>query len=82
MLDGMHEIKTQEFQQRANLVRLQTCTLINMSGRSLKDGEKLTPAELWSFDWDQKDCTNLSELHEMTDEQIIAHNARLAAMLD
>ena len=49
MLDGMHEIKTQEFQQRANLVRLQTCTLINMSGRSLKDGEKLTPAELWPF---------------------------------
>lgn len=81
MLDGMHEIKTQEFQQRANLVRLQTCTLINMSGRSLKDGEKLTPAELWPFSWDDK-TSSATGAEGMTDEQILEHNARLAAMLE
>jgi hypothetical protein len=52
-----------------------------MSGRSLKEGENLTPQELWRFDWDVETHDRASENETMTDEQILAHNARLAAML-
>jgi len=50
-----------------------------MSGRSLEKGENLTPQELWRFDWDEK--SEETETTGLTDEQILAHNARLATML-
>lgn len=81
MLEGYQELRQNEFRQTAELIRLQTTKLVNMSGRSLKDGENLTPFELWRFDWDEP-LPELAESETMTDEQIAEHNAKLAAMLD
>ena len=80
ILEQYQELRQNEFRNQAELIRMQTTKLVNMSGRSLKDGENLTPQEFWPFDWDSsKDLTTDDE--GMTDEQIQAHNARLAAML-
>jgi len=55
-----------------------------MSGRSLKDGENLTPQELWRFEWDALTGSATEEKGEQTEaerEAVEAHNARLAAMI-
>ena len=76
MLEQCQEMRQAEFRQHAELVRLQTTTLVNIQ---LDQKDHLKPAELWSFDWDSPETSNAEQ--ELTDAQIEAHNARLAAML-
>jgi len=57
---------------------MQTATLVNIQ---LKKEDQLKPNELWHFDWDNDTVETHDRASEMTDEQIQAHNARLAAML-
>ena len=76
LLAACNEQQNEEFRQHAELVRLQTTTLVNIQ---LDQKDHLKPAELWSFDWDSPETSNAEQ--ELTDAQIEAHNARLAAML-
>lgn len=82
ILEEAQELRQTEFRNRAELIRIQTAKLVNMSGRSLKEGETITPHELWPFEWDEQTAADSIEIDKMTDEEIAIHNAQLAAMLD
>lgn len=77
MLDEVQQQRKHKFQQHAELVRMQTCSLMNNT-RKLED--QLKPKELWQFDWDLSASQNTEESN-LTDQEIKANNTRLATML-
>lgn len=79
-LDATNEQLNDEFKRHAELIRRQTRILFNI--QVIKEDHQ-TDQQLWPFEWDAETSneTPASEPVELTDEQILAHNARLAAML-
>lgn len=48
-ISGYNEQVYEEYRLRANLIRRATTYLVNIQ---LKEGDRLTPAELWKMPWD------------------------------
>jgi hypothetical protein len=74
-LDACNEQLNDEFKRHAELIRHQTALLFNIQ---IAKEDRLTDQQLWPFEWDEQTAPEETSL---PDEAILAHNARLAAML-
>jgi hypothetical protein len=77
-LDATNEQQNDQFKRHAELIRRQTSILFNIQ---IAKEDRLTDRQLWPFEWDEQTESDDTKNTGLTEEQILAHNARLAARL-